>query len=72
MNTQNFEVLYNSELYEKNIGMVDFVIIDTDYSCSQLVLPVIMRLLSACTALFYCFLKIIFLICFVSKYVVFI
>ena len=72
MNTQNFEVLYNSELYEKNIGMVDFVIIDTDYSCSQLVLPVIMRLLSACTALFYCFLKIIFLICFVSEYVVFI
>ena len=68
------EILYNSELFEKIVGMLDFC--DFRYrSCSRQVLFMIMRLPCTCTALYCCVLwkMLLFINCFVViKYAVFI
>ena len=45
-------MFYNLELFEKNVVMLDFVILDIDFAFT--IMFMIMRLLSTYTALCYC------------------
>ena len=57
-------MLSNLELFEKNVGMLQFVTLETDLALK--VLFMIMRLLSTCTVLCYClWKKLLLLACFI-------